>query len=444
MPFDIVMPKMGESVEEATITKWFVKENDQVEEDDVLLEIATDKVDSEIPSPVAGTVGRILFKENDVVAVGEVIAVINLEDEEDTGETSNEGKQEDITSGGEPAEKKSNKDTRSKEPSEKPFEKRESSRFYSPLVKSIAEKEQLSFDELESIPGSGRDNRVTKNDILSYIEDKKQGKGKEKSAKEIKEEKERVIEAPSPEKPKISVPVGPDDEIVEMDRMRKLIADHMVMSVKVSAHVTNMIEADVTNLVFWREKNKKKFLDREGVKLTYMPVFIEASVKALKEFPIVNSSVDGYKIIKRKDINMGIAVALPTNNLIVPIIKGADNKNLTGLAKDLDNLAKNARNNKLSPDDVQGGTFTITNFGTFKNTIGTPIINQPQVAILATGTIAKKPAVIETPTGDVIAIRHKMFISLTYDHRIIDGAVGGAFLKKVADYLESFDMDREV
>lgn len=433
--FEIVMPKLGESITEATITKWFKKENDQIEEDDVLLEIATDKVDSEIPSPVAGKIVKLFYKEGDIVPVGKVIAVISL-DGVDSGEESSPQ-----TTSAEPentAAKQPEKTVPATEP-QKP------SRFYSPLVKNIAKQENISLEELESLPGSGQNGRLRKEDIVSYIENRTKGVSKQaKPQAEVKKETIEAQQTPPVEKPKVSVSVNAEDEIVEMDRMRRLIADHMVMSKQVAPHVTNFLEADVTNLVLWRNKVKDEFQAREKEKLTFMPVFIEAAAKALKDFPQVNASVDGYKIILRKMVNIGVAVALPTGNLIVPVIKNADHLNLLGLSKEMNHLAETARNNKLGPDDIQGGTFTISNFGTFKNDMGTPIINQPQVAILATGNITKKPAVVETPTGDIIAIRHKMFLSLTYDHRVVDGALGGAFLRRIADYLENFDLNRSI
>lgn len=431
--FEIVMPKLGESITEATITKWFKKENDLIEEDDALLEIATDKVDSEIPSPVAGKIVKLLYKEGDIVPVGKVIAVISLDGESAEPATPQEAKTEPEKTQSEPA-KQPEKAEKAQEP-DKP------SRFYSPLVRNIAKQENIPLEELESLPGSGQNGRLRKEDVISYLENKS------KPQAEAKKEKTEAPSAPTAapaEKPKVSVSVGAEDEIIEMDRMRRIIADHMVMSVQVAPHVTNFLEADVTNLVLWRNKVKDEFQSREKEKITFMPVFIEAVAKALKDFPQVNSSVDGYKIILRKKINIGVAVALPTGNLIVPVIKNADHLNLLGLTKEMNRLAEAARNNKLSPDDIQGGTFSISNFGTFKNDMGTPIINQPQVAILATGNITKKPAVVETPTGDIIAVRHKMFLSLTYDHRVVDGALGGAFLRRLADYLENFDINRSI
>jgi len=433
--FEVLMPKLGESITEATITKWFKKEGDKIEEDDVLLEIATDKVDSEIPSPVEGKLTKILYKEGDVVPVGKVIAVISINGEEAVAEETTKANEPVKTPKEEPKEVPQKEQPMVS--SEETKIESDSGRFYSPLVKTIAKQENISGKELESIEGTGQNSRVTKNDILKYLENRKTG-----SVAEVKQASRQVPEVA--DKPKVAISIGPQDEIIEMDRMRKIIADHMVMSVRTSPHVTGFVEVDVTNLVLWRTKVKEEFQKREKINLTYMPAFLEAVVKALKDYPKVNSSVDGYNIILRKNINLGVAVALPTGNLIVPVIKNADNLNLVGMAKELSRLAEAARNNKLSPDDIQGGTFSISNFGSFKNSFGTPIINQPQVAILATGNIEKKPAVIETPTGDVIAIRHKMFLALSYDHRVVDGALGGMFLRKIADYLEAFDMNRAI
>jgi 2-oxoglutarate dehydrogenase E2 component (dihydrolipoamide succinyltransferase) len=430
--FEIIMPKLGESITEATITKWFKNVNDIIEEDDVLLEIATDKVDSEIPSPVAGRIIQILFKEGDLVPVGKVIAVISLSGEE--GVTITESVDIPVV------ELQTTPSTISESISQTNIKATKSTRFYSPLVKTIAKEENITIDELETISGSGQNGRVRKEDIIRYLETRKKGI---LTPKEVK-----VDIAPTPptsvEKSKVSISMNAEDEIIEMDRMRRIIADHMVMSKHTAPHVTNFVEADVTNLVVWRNKTKDAFQAREKEKLTFMPVFIEAVAKSLKDFPQVNASVDGYNIILRKKINIGVAVALPSGNLIVPVIKNADHLNLLGISKELNRLADSARNNKLGPDDIQGGTFTISNFGTFRNTMGTPIINQPQVAILATGNIEKKPAVVETPTGDIIAIRHKMFLSLTYDHRVVDGALGGAFLRRIADYLENYDLNRSI
>lgn len=423
--FEIKMPKMGESVEQATITKWFVKVGDTIEEDDVLLEIATDKVDSEIPSPVAGVIEDIFYKENDLVPVGKVIAIVNtgngaekpLIDNKPEKEEKPQGKQEETTSTIVSSEVVSS-----------------DGRFYSPLVKSIAKKEGVSQNELDSITGSGKDGRVKKEDLLNYL------KNRTSKQESVPHSSAKVVDSFV----KVHSSVSSGDEIIQMDRMRKLIAEHMVMSKQVSPHVTNMVEADVTALVKWREMMKDVYLNKYKVKLTFMPIFTEAAARALRDFPLVNSSVDGEKIIVKGNVNIGIAVAKPDGNLIVPVVRDADKLNIPGLATAINSLADAARNNKLSPDDIQNGTFSITNFGTFRNVMGTPIISQPQVAILATGTIEKKPAVVETEHGDIIVPRHKMFLSLSYDHRIIDGALGGAFLRRVADYLEQFDANREM
>ena len=434
--FELQMPKLGESIEEATITKWFVKVGDKIDDDDVLLEIATDKVDSEIPSPVSGTIVKINVEQDQTVPVGTIIAVIDTSGDDvitdeapdkDTGDAP--AIEKDVEESVAPERTESDTlETAEIAPSPAPGKSGVSGRFYSPLVLTIAREEGISIEELDTIPGSGMNGMVQKKDILDYV--------KTRTAP--------ATPAAAPAKPRVSASVSAGDEIIEMDRLRKLIADHMIMSKQTSAHVTNMLEADVTDIVLWRNRVKDEFLQREGEKITYLPVFMEAIIQALKDFPMINSSVDGDKIILKKDINLGIAVALPTGNLIVPVIKRADSLNLLGLTKALNKMANDARNSKLSPDDIQGGTFTISNFGTFRNVMGTPIINQPQVAILAIGTVEKKPAVIETPTGDVIGIRHKMFLSLTYDHRIIDGAYGGAFLRKLADYLENFDSNKVI
>ncbi len=431
--FEIIMPKLGESVQEATITKMLVKLNDQVEEDDMLFEIATDKVDSEIPCPVDGKVIEIRFKEGDVVPVGDVVAIIALGDADDVTEPVAEVANASVT--------ESQSQTHEESVSTSDIQST-SGRFYSPLVKSIAKSENISVQELESIKGQGTEGRVQKQDVLDYLT--------QRNSSAIVAPQETVVvnpvSAPKPavEKPKVSMSIGAQDQIVEMDRMRRIIADHMVMSKQTSPHVTAMVEADVTDMVNWRNKVKDEFLKKEGTKITFMPIIIEAVSKALREFPGVNASVDGYNVILRKNINVGFAVALPSGNLIVPVIKNSDQKNLVGLASDMNRLANDARNNKLGPDDISGGTFTISNFGSFKNVMGTPIINQPQVAILAVGTIEKKPAVVETPVGDAIVVRQKMFLSLSYDHRVVDGALGGAFLRRIADYLEEFDTNRAI
>lgn len=423
--FKIIMPKLGESVEQATITKWFIKVGDTVVEDDNLLEVATDKVDSEIPSPVAGLVKEILFKENDIVPVGETIAIIDDDSESTELEISdNQPPKEQVSI-----------------PLNKPKAKNDidaSGKFYSPLVKNIAKKEGVSQNELDSIQGTGKDGRVSKSDLLSYIESK--GGGEEAKAENLSTDQPSLLKTEH----KVGVSISANDEIIEMDRVRRLIADHMVMSKNVSAHVTNMVEVDVTAMVKWREAMKDVYQKKYKTKLTFMPMFTEATARALRDFPMVNSSVDGNKIIIKNNVNIGIAVSKPDGNLIVPVVRDADKLNILGLATSINNLAEAARGNKLSPDDIQSGTFSITNFGTFRNVMGTPIISQPQVAILAIGVIEKKPAVIEVEHNDIIVVRHKMFLSLSYDHRIIDGAMGGSFLRRVADYIEQFDANREV
>jgi len=444
--FKIQMPKLGESVQEATITKWFVKEGDRIEEDEPLFEVATDKVDSEIPSPVDGIVKKINYQVNDLVPVGEIVAIITTDDD-DSAEQSAENtkavpepekpKVQEQKAQAEPVTVSSTVQTIEQKPVVQ-IDEAKATRFYSPLVLSIANSEQVSLTELETIQGSGINNRIQKKDILNYIDARKSGNIVQTPSVSTIQAKE------TPAPAKVSVSVGTSDQIIEMDRVRKIIADHMVMSKQVSPHVTAVVEADVTNLVLWRTTVKDEFTAKYGDKITYMPVFIEAVARAITEYPLLNSSVDGYKIIMHKDINIAVAVAKPDGNLVVPVIKNAEQKNLVGLTKNMNQLAEAARKNKLGVEDYQGGTFTITNFGSFRNLIGTPIINQPQVAILATGSIEKKPAVMETPTGDAIVVRHKMFLSLSYDHRIIDGALGGAFLRRIADILEKFSIDREV
>jgi 2-oxoglutarate dehydrogenase E2 component (dihydrolipoamide succinyltransferase) len=420
--FELKMPKMGESIEQATITKWFVKEGDTIVEDDVLLEIATDKVDSEIPSPVAGTITKIFFQTNDLVPVGKVIALINTNDDVVVSDKNEEPIQIETKIELIVEKKSTASDT--------------STRFYSPLVKSIAKKEGVSITELESIAGTGENGRLRKQDLLKYISSR---------GSKTTTESSTILPDVSVNNQsfKASQSIGANDEIIEMDRMRKLIAEHMVSSKRISPHVTNMVEADVTELVKWRERMKEAYQSKYKTKLTYMPAFTEAAARALRDFPMVNASVDVDKIIVKGKVNIGIAVSKPDGNLIVPVVRNADRLNMAGLSLEINRLAEAARTNKLSPDDIQEGTFSITNFGTFRNVMGTPIIAQPQVAILATGTIEKKPAVVETEYGDIIVPRHKMFLSLSYDHRIIDGALGGAFLRRVADYLEKFDSSRE-
>jgi len=435
---ELIMPKMGESVNEATIIKWLKNEGDKIALDEPVLEIATDKVDSEIPSPFEGFLAKKLFNDGDVVQVGKAVALISTEAPA-AGTTS-------TTTTPPAAEKTVVAETvaATQVKNEAPAIKNgDTSRFYSPLVKSIAKQEGISVAELESISGSGAHGRVTKNDILDYIPNK--GKSVAAPASNTTPFAQQQESAPAVaqlKRPALSLMGG--DEIIEMDRMRKIIAENMVMSKQVSPHVTSYVEADVTNMVMWREKFKKSFEKREGEKLTFTPLIIECIVKAIKDFPMINISVDGTKIIIRKNINIGMAAALPSGNLIVPVIKNADRLNLLGITKSVNDLANRARMNKLSPDEIQGGTYTLTNVGTFGNVMGTPIIPQPQVAIMAAGAIRKKPAVIETSSGDAIAIRHMMFLSHAYDHRVVDGALGGQFVRRVADYLEQWDINREI
>ncbi|NND87953.1 MAG: 2-oxo acid dehydrogenase subunit E2, partial [Flavobacteriaceae bacterium] len=426
--FELKLPKMGESVAEATITNWLKEVGDTIEADEAVLEIATDKVDSEVPSEVDGVLIERFFEADDVVQVGQTLAIIEVQGDDASEDTSTDTKQDNpvpdaktiaaveqpiasaITNGA--ASIESNGD-----------------RFYSPLVKNMANEEGISQSELDAIAGTGKDGRVTKNDMLEYIANR----GKEKTSTSTKTA-EAKKEAPVTPKQAAPVSVNGGDEIIEMTRMGKLIAHHMVESVQKSAHVQSFIEADVTKIWNWRKKVKDGFMKREGENLTFTPIFMEAVAKALKEFPMMNISVDGDKIIKRKNINLGMAAALPDGNLIVPVIKNADQLNLVGMSKAVNDLAGRARNNQLKPDDIQGGTYTVTNVGTFGSIMGTPIINQPQVGILALGAIRKVPAVIETPEGDFIGIRYKMFLSHSYDHRVVNGALGGQFVKRVADY----------
>lgn len=432
---------MGESIAEATVIRWLKEEGESIEADESVLEIATDKVDSEVPSPKGGVLKKKLYGENDVVKVGEPVAIIELEGSESAPAPSAPAPAENAAPAV-VAEKMVSTAQETAAPASADMSG--GSRFYSPLVLNIARTEGISMSELELIGGTGNEGRVTKKDILAYVNDRKNGKvtapvapstpaAAAPAAPTVKE---------GPKAPAVSMNAG--DEVIEMDRMRKIIADHMVMSKHVSPHVTSFVEADVTNLVLWRDRVKGEFQKREGEKITFTPIFIEAVTKAIKDFPMINISVDGDKIIKRKDINVGMATALPSGNLIVPVIKNADRKNLVGLTKEVNELANKARNNKLSPDDIQGGTYTLTNVGGFGNVMGTPIINQPQVAILAVGAIKKKPAVIETPQGDMIGIRHFMYLSHSYDHRVVDGALGGMFVRRVADYLEQWDLNREI
>ena len=440
--FEIKMPKLGESITEGTIISWSVKVGDTVEEDDVLFEVSTAKVSAEIPSPVEGKVKQLLFNEGDTVAVGTVVAILEIE-----GEGEDNGVQPETSEATQPKEQ-----VPAPVPEELSKNSQEEDRWYSPVVLQLAKAAGVSQDELDHIPGTGYLGRLSKKDIQTYIDHKNKGTEMPKpkqapvsSMQQTATSTPTITVAPptAPSMPMTaatpSAPLAQGDEVREMDRVRKIIADHMVLSKIVSPHVTSVIEVDVTRLVNWRKKVKDQFFKQEGINLTYMPAITEATAKALKAYPLVNSSVDGYNIILKKPINIGIAVSLNDGNLIVPVIHDADKLNLSGLASQIDTLAAKARENKLAPDSIQGGTFTITNFGTFKSLFGTPIINQPQVAILAVGYIEKKPAVVETPEGDTIAIRHKMYLSLSYDHRIVDGALAGAFLRSIADELENWN-----
>lgn len=434
---EILLPKMGESVAEATITKLVASVGETIEADEPLVEIATDKVDSEVPAPEEGVVVEWLVAEGDVVAVGAPIARFSTDGEAAPAPapaaTAVVAEPAPVTPPTTPAE------FAPAAPGEMPARTGDSGRFYSPLVRSIASAEGIGMAELETIAGTGAEGRVTKKDMLAYLETR----GETPAAAPAPVAKPASAPAPAPA-PAPAISVSGGDEIVEMDRMRKMIADHMVRSVHTSPHVTSFVEADVTRIVQWRQKNKKVFEEKYGEKLTFTPMLAEAIVRAIQDFPGVNASVDGDKIIMRKNINLGMAAALPTGNLIVPVIKNADQLNLVGLAKTVNDLAARARAGKLGPDDIAGGTYTMSNVGTFGNVMGTPIINQPQVAILALGAIRKKPAVVETPEGDVIAIRHMMFLSHSYDHRVVDGMLGGSFVRRVADYLEAFDINRPI
>lgn len=434
--FELVLPKMGESVAEATIIKWLKNPGDTVHEDEIIVEIATDKVDSEVPSPVSGKLLSQTVKVDDIVNVGSVIALIETEDRT---VSEREKAQESEPLAAIAVDEAPGIDLLTTPP-EAATSYENSSRFYSPLVKSIAAEEGISLEELDQISGTGSEGRVTKQDILDYIKGHKKKSTQAAAPEPLKNNGSYI----TPAVPHQGAVVSGGDEIIEMDRMRRLIADHMVMSKQVAPHVTSFIEADVTNIVKWREKIKSTFEKREGQKITFTPVFIQAVAKAIKDMPMINISVEGNKIIKKKNINIGMAAALPSGNLIVPVIRNADQLNLIGLTRAVNDLAARARANKLLPDEVQDGTFTLTNIGSFGNVMGVPIINQPQVAIMAVGAIQKKPAVLETEFGDVIAIRHKMFISMSYDHRVVDGALGGMFIKRVADYLENWDLNCEI
>ena len=427
--FELKLPKMGESVAEATVTNWLKNIGDTIEADEPVLEIATDKVDSEVPSEVDGVLVEILFNTDDVVQVGQTMAIIETNSDVvvETPQTAPQSAAQETES----VKQVAATVTAAKDTLAAPVVVSSTQgRFYSPLVKKIAQKENISQEELDTIPGTGKDGRVTKNNMLDYIKSRGTSASVSKS-----------VATPTQVAP---VSVNGGDEIIEMTRMGKLIAHHMVASVQTSAHVQSFIEADVTNIWNWRKKVKTSFMSREGENLTFTPIFMEAVAKALKDFPMMNIALDGDNIIKRKNINLGMAAALPGGNLIVPVIKNADQLNLVGMTKAVNDLAARARDNKLKPDDIQGGTYTVTNVGTFGSIMGTPIINQPQVGILALGAIRKVPAVIETPDGDFIGIRYKMFLSHSYDHRVVNGALGGQFVKAVADYLEAWDVNKEI
>jgi 2-oxoglutarate dehydrogenase E2 component (dihydrolipoamide succinyltransferase) len=444
--YELLLPKMGESVAEATVIKWVKQPGDTIDLDDTILEIATDKVDSEVPSPVAGKLVKQLFQENDIAQVGDVIAII------ETQGTVASNEEEKVSAPVMPEEEMEPIPGIAQLPVQNVTAPHfpASDRFYSPLVKSIASQENIPVSELDAIKGSGADGRLNKDDLLNYIATKNSGNQVQPppapaltSVPEVELHSPHKVDTPVASKPS-TTSVSGGDEIIEMDRMRRLIADHMVMSKTTSPHVTSFVEADVTNMVLWRNKVKNAFEKRENEKITFTPIFVEAVAKAIKDFPMINVSVNGTQIIKKRDINIGMAAALPSGNLIVPVIRNADQLNLVGLTKAVNDLALRARNSKLKPDETQGGTFTLTNVGSFGNVMGTPIINQPQVAILAVGAIKKKPAVLETEHGDVIAIRHMMFLSLSYDHRVVDGSLGGMFVRRVADYLENWDFNREI
>lgn len=422
---ELIMPKMGESIMEATVLKWLKKPGDKIEQDESVLEVATDKVDTEVPSTHAGVLEEILAKEGDVVKVGKPIAI--LSSSVGSGAPAPEAPKAPAAAKTAPVAATAPVTTNGASAAAA-IDYKTSNRFYSPLVKNIAKEERIPVAELDAIAGTGAEGRVTKKDILSYLQVRKGG----------------VPSMVRSAAPLVPASISAGDEIIQMDRMRKMIAERMVDSKRTSPHVTSFVEADLTNVVNWRNKVKGEFEKREGEPITFTPIFIDAIIKAIKDFPLINIQVDGDRIIRKKDINIGMAVALPSGNLIVPVIKNADQYSLTGLAKAVNDLARRARENKLKADDLSGGTFTLTNVGTFGNVMGTPIIMQPQVAILATGAIQKKPAVLETVHGDVIAIRHKMFLSHSYDHRVVDGALGGSFVRRVADYLEKFDVNRAI
>ena len=448
---EVYLPAMGEGIIEATITKWLKQEGDKIEEDESILEVATDKVDSEIPSPADGIIAKVFFKEGETPKVGDILAIITDENEaleENKNDEPIINKIPELNTFAILDKKSLTLDADIEEDSPNTVGSRTTSgKFLSPLVRNIANKENISLSEIDNITGTGKDQRITKTDILSYLETRgKESLGvlTEKKPDRPVADSETLVKSQVSLAKKSTHEYNSDVEIIEMGRMRKLIADHMIKSKQTSPHVTSFVEIDVTDLVTWRNKNKDTFFAREGEKITFTPIFIEASAKALRDFPMVNVSVDGSNIIRKKNINIGMATALPDGNLIVPVIKNSDRINLVGLAKSVNDYANRARKGKLLPDEIQGGTFTITNFGSFDNITGTPIINQPEVAILGVGAIKKKPAVVETPQGDFISIRHIMILSLSYDHRVVDGALGGMFLRKIGEYLEKWDMRRTV
>lgn len=445
---EVLLPKMGESVAEATITKWLKNEGDTIEAEESIIEIATDKVDSEVPSPSEGVLVKKLFNEGDTVQVGAVIAIISTDGTAADTPSAPAGKPQQAevlaSNGNGNGAVFAERVLETISAGEELASSGTSGRFYSPLVRNIARTEGIAMNELEQIQGTGANGRVTKKDILNYLPKRSaQSAAAAKQTAAQQNKQTSVVPSSTPAAPKqVDVPIYEGDEIIEMDRMRKIIAEHMVMSKHTSPHVTSFVEADVTNIVNWRNKVKTEFEKREGEKLTFTPIFIEAIVKSIKDFPMINISVSGDKIIKRQGIHIGMATALPSGNLIVPVIKNADRLNLIGISKAVNDLANRARQNKLTPDEISGGTYTMSNVGSFGNVMGTPVINQPQVAIMAVGAIRKTPAVIETPDGDMIAIRSKMFLSHSYDHRVVDGSLGGMFVRRVADYLEQFDINR--
>ena len=452
--FELILPKMGESVAEATITTWLKSEGDFIEAEESVVEVATDKVDSEVPSPVSGTLVKIISNVNDVAQVGAAIAIIETEGSGETEVAAESAPApapapavEEVVAEIETQVAAAAQTVAPAAPNA-PIAKNSNGRFYSPLVRSMAKEEGIGQAELDQIKGSGKDGRVTKKDVLAYLEGGRTAPAAAPATAATPAATPAVTPAAAPKAPAATAPpsITPSagDEIIEMDRMRKLIADHMVNSVQTSPHVTSFVEADMTKVVLWRNKIKKSFQEKHGEKITFTPIIMEAIVKAIQDFPMINVSVDGSNIIKHGNINVGMAAALPSGNLIVPVVKNADQLSLLGLTKAVNDLANRARNNALKPDEISGGTYTLTNVGTFGNLLGTPIINQPQVAIMAAGAIVKKPAVVETPEGDLIAVRHKMFLSHSYDHRVVDGALGGMFVKRVAEYLEAWDMNREI